>query len=217
MSDIAPRSGSPLRPLPAFLQPTTTLNLSRNLFEAMGTVLGSVFKASIATPTSGKLRTAFFLEKQTQTNWCWASVAVAVNRFLGKPAVTQCQVVQKTRHPAGINCCQSPGSDPCNTAERISLALAAINVTRLSAPAQPQSQLGIEEIRSDIARDRPVICAMGGGGTNHFVVIVAWAILNGDPWVFVDDPAVGGRKERALSSFKTDFDGRQFIQATRLQ
>ena len=216
MPDVAPESGPPLHPLPRFLQPTTSLDLSRKLSGVVEWALGSVFKSRFVA-AGGRLKHSFLLEKQDQTNWCWASVAVAVNGFLRQPAVSQCQVAQRTRKPVGVSCCQSPGADSCNKPELISKALAAVGVARLSSPEQPQNELDVEVIRHDIGRNRPIICAMGGGGTNHFVVVVAWAVIDGVPWIFVDDPAVGARRERSLGSFMADLDGRRFIQATRLQ
>lgn len=217
MEESAPPAGAPAFPLPAFMQPATLLNLSPNLFDVLTGAFGSVLKSTIARPARGKLKDTFLVEKQSQTNWCWASVAVAVNRFFDYPPVSQCQVAQRTLRPAGANCCQSPGSEICNVAKRISAAFGAIGVARLSSPAQPQESLGIEDIRHDIARNRPVICAMAGGGTNHFVVVVAWYTANGAPWVSIDDPAMGGRRERSFDAFMTDLDGRRFRQATRLK
>lgn len=203
--------------LAGFLRPTIRVNLGDGLGARMLSTFSTVFGLAPAAPSDGRLQHDFFLEKQSQTNWCWAAVGVAVNRFFDRVAVTQCALVQKTRQPTGVNCCQTPGAVMCNTTEKVSRVLSALAIPRLTDPPQPQAPIDIAEIQHDISRNRPIICAMSGGGSNHFVVIVAWAIVDGTPFVFVDDPAVGGRKERALDLFRTSFDGRQWIQTTRLQ
>jgi hypothetical protein len=203
--------------IPEFLGPFESVDLSDGMAGAIRSVFSAIVRLAPGPATQGRLKSDFFMEKQTQTNWCWAAVGLAVNRFFEKPATTQCSLAQRTLQPVGVNCCQSPGSSQCNVNQRISAVLAVVGVTRLGDPAQPQSPVGMDIIQRDIGRNRPIICAMSGGGTNHFVVVVAWALVSGAFYVFVDDPAAGTRKERTFTAFQTNFEGRSWIQTTRLQ
>lgn len=203
--------------VPEFLGPLESLDLSDGVAGALRSVFSTILRLTPGPATQGRLKSDFFMERQKQTNWCWAAVGLAVNRFYEKPSMTQCGLAQMTLQPASVDCCQSPGNSLCNVNRRISAVLAVIGVARLTDPVQPQSPVGMDIIQRDIGRNRPIICAMSGGGTNHFVVVVAWALLSGAFYVFVDDPATGTRKERTFTAFQTNFDGRSWIQTTRLQ
>lgn len=200
--------------LPDFLKPTTEIDLRRPLLPRVVQGFSKILGIAAAKPNSGKLARPFFLEKQLQTNWCWASVGVALNKFFQRPAVTQCQLVQRTRNPAGVNCCTAPGSAQCNATEFISKVFTNVGLTRRSP--QPEGAIEFGDIKADIAANCPIVCAMQGGGTVHFVVIVGWAVINGVQSVVVDDPAVGGRLQRPLGAFATNFNGRRWAQSTRL-
>src|SRR5262249_29206876 len=106
--------------LPEFLRPTVEVNLRPPLMSRIAQGFSEILGTSTASTKSGKLSRPFFLEKQLQTNWCWASVGVALSKFFGRPAVTQCQFVQRTRSPAGVNCCATPGNTQCNANEAMS-------------------------------------------------------------------------------------------------
>ena len=205
---------SPL--LPAFLNPITEIDLRPafipRLFRGFTEILG----ITSSQARSGKLARPFLLERQLQSNWCWASVGVALHRFFKPGPLTQCQLVQRTRQPAGINCCSAPGHAQCNVTELMSRVFSTIGLTRRSSPSQPQGSLPMADIQSDIAANCPIVCAMLGGGSAHFTVIVGWAVVDRVDHVIVDDPAVGGRLQRSLQSFSTNFNGRRWAQSTRI-
>lgn len=200
----APAPARPRKAIASFLRPVAALDLS----PAPG--------AAAAPIAEGRLSRDLPLERQKRTNWCWAAIGAALARHFGDGEASQCAVVQKTLAPPGVDCCATPEARECNRVERISKVLAALGIARLADPPQPQAGLALADIQADIARDRPVICAMTGGGCHHFVLIVGWAMIGDMPFVMIDDPAVGGRKERPLAGFLADHDGRSWTQATRL-
>ena len=53
----------------------------------------------------------FFMEEQTQSNWCWAATATSVSHFYWMQSYwTQCLVANAQLNQT--NCCTSPA--PCN-------------------------------------------------------------------------------------------------------
>jgi hypothetical protein len=171
--------------------------------------------AMASQPTSGRLRNDFFLPRQEQSNWCWAAISVALARYFHSQQRTQCGLVQSTIDPPGLDCCATPDNPACNVVEVISAVLQRIDVPRRAAPAQPQGTISYDEIKQDIADDRPVICLMSGLGGEHYLVIVGWFLREGMPWLRIDDPAVGLRKETSFADFFA-FEGRTWEQTTRL-
>ena len=213
---VVPKSADVSPGLPSFLKPTKKLDLRPALLSGILQGISNVLAIPVPQTRGGRLAHPFFLEQQRQSNWCWASVGVALNRFFQRAPLTQCQLVQRTRRPAGVNCCSVPGDPQCDVTENMSNVFATVGLNRRAAPAQPQGALAFIEIQADISRDCPIVCAMLGGGSAHFVVMVGWALIDGVEFVTVDDPAVGGRVQRSLRSFTSGFNGRQWAQSTRL-
>jgi hypothetical protein len=169
-----------------------------------------------STNDSGRLRNQFFLPPQEQSNWCWAAVGVSLAKYFHGLDHPQCELVQAVTNIPGVDCCGTPDNPACNAVQRISLVLEEINVPHRGDPGQPQATLSYNEIRGDIQNDRPIICLMSGDTGYHYVVIVGWFLQNGIPWLRVDDPADGFRKETSFSDFLQQFEGRALDQATRL-
>jgi hypothetical protein len=165
-----------------------------------------------------KLAGDFFLPRQEQSNWCWAAVAVALHDYFKSQHLDQCSLVQAVRAPTAVDCCTHPSDSRCNAISAISSALAEIGISRRSEPPQPQGTLAFHTIREDLERDRPLICLMSGVGAqgDHYVIIVGCFLRNGVPWLLVDDPAEGVRREVRFSHFFS-FGGRRWAQTTRLQ
>jgi len=168
-----------------------------------------------SSATSGRLRDDFFLPRQEQSNWCWAAIGVALGQFFHGQQHRQCALVQATLDPPGLDCCATPDNPACNVVEVISAVLGQIDVARRAAPAQPQGTISYQEVQSDIANNRPIVCLMSGLGGEHYVVIVGWFLRDGLPWLRVDDPADGFRKETSFNDF-FEFEGRTWEQTTRL-
>lgn len=52
----------------------------------------------------------FTMQKQTQTNWCWAAVSASVGNYYGTGSWTQCGVATAA---LDRNCCNQPGRATC--------------------------------------------------------------------------------------------------------
>lgn len=162
-------------------------------------------------PDHGQLNRPFTMPEQHQTNWCWAATGVALREFRSGQLMRQCEVAQAVRDPAAVDCCRRPSHRNCNAFEPISKVL-----DRLGLPYRPFSPpISPALVRSDINANCPIICTVVGGGTNHFVVIVAWYLSGGALWLKVDDPANGRRHSRLYSQFRQNYEGRVWRQTTR--
>lgn len=202
--------------LPSFLFPLTELDLRPPVLVSLRRMLLGVLAKAAASQQSGRLPRAFFLEKQRQSNWCWASVGVALNRYYAKASLTQCALVQATLRPIGVDCCTSPNHPSCNVTDKMSRVFATIGLTPRDEPAQPEGALKEAEVQRDIRAGCPIVCTMLGNGSAHFVVVVAWYIAGGTTYLTVDDPAAGGRRHLPFDKFSRNFNGRQWAQSTRL-
>jgi hypothetical protein len=199
---------------PDFLKPAVVIDLRPALVPRIAQGFSMLLGVVGAKRQGGKLTRPFFLEQQQQSNWCWASVGVALHRFSQNERLTQCELVRRTRNLTGVNCCATPGHAQCNVTEIMSKVFDTLTLVRRSP--QPEGALVLSDIRSDISANCPIVCAMFGGQTAHFVVMVGWAIVDGVESVIFDDPANGVRVQRSLRAFKTNYNGRQWAQSTRL-
>jgi Papain-like cysteine protease AvrRpt2 len=171
----------------------------------------------MAPQVEGDMITGFRLLKQKQSNWCWASIGVALCAYFDRPSKTQCQLANLLVPQAGPDCCQSPGNADCNSIQLMSAVLAKIGVDRLRSPNQPQDaeKFTFDLVQKEIRRRRAIICLLTGGGGDHYVVVVGWSISNGMPMLHVDDPATGRRATVGFLDFFS-FRDRQLLQFTRL-
>ena len=125
----------------------------------------------------------FPLEKQKQNRWCWAAVAVGVDRYFDSTSQrNQCTVANRV---LGRDCCNNPA--PCNQGATLTAALEAVNRASRRVPRA----LSFEETTRELDEDRPVCVRIGwfdGGG--HFVVLSGYRESGGgilqvqvsDPW-----------------------------------
>lgn len=171
----------------------------------------------MAPPVERDVLTGFSLHKQKQSNWCWASVGVALSAYFKRPETTQCALVNRVIGVAGLDCCQAPADPSCNSIQLMSAVLAGIAVPRLQSPAQPQpaDDLTFDLVKKDIGRRRPIVCLLTGGTGDHYVVVVGWSMVDDLPVLLVDDPATGLRATVGFLDFFS-FRGRQLFQFTRL-
>lgn len=125
------------------------------------------------------------VEKQKASNWCWAAVAVSVDRNEGGTAWTQCELANRELTMTG--CCTDPG--PCDTPHRLDLALTTVN--RLSYWAVGTTPFG--QVRKEIDASRPLCCRIGWQGTasGHFVVIRGYSEGDTRNDLEIDDPIDG--------------------------
>ncbi|HVO99772.1 MAG TPA: papain-like cysteine protease family protein [Bryobacteraceae bacterium] len=149
-------------------------------------------------------RIDFKIQKQEQSEWCWAAIAVSVERFFNPAwSLTQCQIANRVlpkeieglELPKGI-CCAKP--DICNKPAELETALKEIHKWRTTldqktAPGGSMISTGtltFEQVRREIDNGRPVCVGItwkGGGG--HFVVVRGYRQLStGACQVDVADP-----------------------------
>lgn len=205
------------RPFASFLGPLMPIDLTPNAAElARRTAEGSRFTTK-RTATFDEVP-GFHLPLQGADNWCWAAVAVALQKYLElDTGYTQCALAQRVHHTV-MDCCARPVHPDCNRVAYMSDVLAALQVKRLSSPRQPTSPIDGSEIRNDIGRNKPIICLMQrrDNGLRHFMVIVGVDRADGEDWVGFDDPGTGLRYWRPLRVFKDGFKGWFWKQTTRL-
>lgn len=132
----------------------------------------------------------FVMQRQCQTQWCWAAVASSVCGFFGSPngpsgtPWKQCEIVNRA-HALGV-CCQEGASPECNRDGMLDQALEI--VSHLAGPATGKAE-DIEYIAREIDSGRPVgVRIQWRQGDGHFVVITGYSMTGGVPLVHVDDP-----------------------------
>ncbi len=156
----------------------------------------------------------FRIQRQEQSNWCWAAIAVSVDRYFDRKShLTQCEVANKVLRaepPANpqppppslplpdsdqgccCHCCCKP--EECDYPAELEIALQQVYKWRNSFGRG----LTIAEVQREIDRGRP-ICAgitwVSAGAnsspstTGHFVVIRGYRLLSsGVRQVYVADP-----------------------------
>jgi hypothetical protein len=149
-------------------------------------------------------RINFSIQQQQQSEWCWAAVAVSVERFFNPASkLTQCEVANKVlpiEYPANhlpksdcgccCQCCCDPGS--CDEPAELELALQLIHKwrTTLDQSVMSPGTLTFEEVCREIDQRRPICVGItwdSGGG--HFVVVRGYRLLSsGARQVYVADP-----------------------------
>lgn len=136
----------------------------------------------------------FTMQKQTQTNWCWAAVSASVGNYYGTGSWTQCGVATAA---LDRNCCNQPG--PCNVYGYLDSAL---TITR-SFNGMNQGSLQLSAIENQINMGRPIglRCAWYGGGA-HFLAIYG---TNGNYLLIAD--SIYGYSTRALNAFPGSYNG----------
>ncbi|MCU0120562.1 hypothetical protein N8H74_20060 [Pseudomonas sp. B2M1-30] len=150
--------------------------------------------AVAAAPVQAAASLNFSMQRQTQSNWCWAAVSASVGNYFGTGSWTQCGVASSA---LDRNCCNQPG--PCNVYGYLDQAL---RITR-SYNGMGQGSLSMSAIQNQINMGRPVClrCAWYGGGA-HFLAIYG---TNGN-YVLVAD-SIYGYSTRALNSFPGSYNG----------
>jgi papain like cysteine protease AvrRpt2 len=112
---------------------------------------------------------AFRVDTQEETNWCWAAVTSAVDRYYHRDSfLTQCEVVARTAN--GADACLDP--DEHNTAGILDQALKTIGVEHFVDQSVP-----FHTLQTEIDAGRPVCVAIDWvGGGSHFVVLCGYQL-----------------------------------------
>jgi hypothetical protein len=131
----------------------------------------------------------FHLQKQQMLNWCWAAVAVSVQRFFDpESSMRQCDMVQ-TLNPDVKDCCGNPIPAPCNKVGLLQDALTKVACLQKVI----RGPLSFSQIQEQMSAGLPVCVRIGWNGgsevSGHFVVINGWGLSPTDvPLVHVLDP-----------------------------
>ncbi len=146
----------------------------------------------LAPPAKAKNRIArFVMQKQEQTQWCWAAVSVSHALFYDPGAIwTQCAVACAEK---GGPCCDAQPAQikPCNHWHYLESALARVGIHRDLDDPVP-----FATVRSEIDGEHPLPCRVGWwgddgalDGSGHFVTLSGWALTStGAEYVDVEDP-----------------------------
>ena len=140
------------------------------------------------------------MERQLETNWCWAAVSVSVRKFYtpGSP-VTQCQIANQQLSTG--TCCANSSSATCNKPWFLNRALAGMGALN----AMSNGTLPFTSVQIEIDNTRPLGCRIGwrlGGG--HFVCIDGYASVATGDFVTILDPWYGTTTE-TYSNFSTNY------------
>jgi hypothetical protein len=182
-----------------------------------GSYVRTAFYAPMSKPVTAlgpsviaQKRIRFRIQQQELSEWCWAAVAVSVERYYDRAStLEQCDVANKVlpeQYPAVplpksdsaccCQCCCDP--DSCNKPAELETALKKIHkwratLVRSLAPDESivsPGTLTFEEVRREIDRGRPVCVGItwkSGGG--HFLVVRGYRLLSsGARQVYVADP-----------------------------
>jgi hypothetical protein len=133
-------------------------------------------------PLPGGGRTLpFIMQRQEQTQWCWAATSISVSRYFNSSSRwTQCTMVNQSFNMT--DCCVNGSSPGCNQPWFLDEAL---RISRNFHDIEPR-RAGLPETTAEIDADRPLCLRIGwntGGG--HFVAIYGYSgtMINiGDPW-----------------------------------
>jgi len=140
----------------------------------------------------------FQMQKQEQTNWCWAAVSASVAIFNHDPAWRQCTVVNTVLNAilTGADCCTDGSSPSCNIPFDLRASLLRINHLA-QAFAGP---LPFANVQAQIQSGRPIGCRiLSPGPVAHFIAIIGCAQTAAGPFVTVADPDTVAPETTTLS------------------
>jgi hypothetical protein len=130
---------------------------------------------------------AFLMERQQQSNWCWAANAVSVARYYnGASTWSQCGVANSQL--SRTDCCGTGAGGACNVASVLDGPLRVVSHFNRMVGAT----ISYTDMRTEIDAGRPLCVrqAWSGGGA-HFLAILGYHANAGGEWVLVDDPIFG--------------------------
>ncbi|MDF2050341.1 papain-like cysteine protease family protein [Arthrobacter sp. Cr_A7] len=157
---------------------------------------GSIFGRPFITK-----QLAFNMQRQTQSNWCWAAASTSVSHYYWRFSHwTQCKVCNAELNRT--DACNSPVPAACNVPWYLDRAL-----TRTKNYVSITGQITFAQIRAEIDAGRPVGARVGwNGGGGHFMMIYGYATYFGAQYVDIDDP-IYGKSHLRLSDFSTNYQG----------
>jgi Papain-like cysteine protease AvrRpt2 len=150
-------------------------------------------KASESTPLGGRRslpsqQLPFTMERQIQTNWCWAATSSSVSAYFDNGSSwSQCNVADATL--SRRDCCGDGANGACNVPYYLDDALTSTgNFDRFSNGTEP---FGV--VTNEIGSGRPLCIRVGwrnGGG--HFLCIIGCGqAASGAQYFHLADPIYG--------------------------
>lgn len=130
----------------------------------------------------------FSMQRQVQTNWCWAANAASISLFYSAGSTwTQCKVACSAL--GRTDCCNSPVSRFCNVAWYLERALSVTSNFR----SMLGSSTGMNDITKEIGSGLVIGVRIGwNGGGGHFISIYGYDDTTANnPYIYVDDPITG--------------------------
>jgi hypothetical protein len=132
-------------------------------------------------------RLTFEMQRQCQTEWCWAATSVSVSHHYDPESDwTQCAMVNAEKELTG--CCEDTAGDDCNRPNVLDRPLSRAEVF----DHKERGPVAYDVVRREIDAGRPLAIRIGwdGGNKGHFVVIEGYRSV-GEEWVAVEDPRSG--------------------------
>ncbi len=155
---------------------------SKKMMIPLGVII--FFVQSCCTPNASISSLSVPLYPQQTNMWCWAASGQMCMSFLGATVdISQC--TQANNRFTLSNCCNTPTPGPCVNGgwpefTKYGFTSSLTNNTALTW-AQVKSQIDCSK--------KPVAFSWhwtGGGG--HMMVLTGYAVINGQNWVFINDP-----------------------------
>jgi hypothetical protein len=142
----------------------------------------------------------FPIQRQLQSQWCWAGVSASVSRYYVPASTwTQCRIanVQWGRS----DCCGSGAAGACNNPSTLGTALSTVG----HFDRQTSVQESLQTLENELVAGRPVCIRVGwAGGGGHFVVASG---VEDDGFVWVSDPGGGTTALVAYNTLRTAYSG----------
>lgn len=142
---------------------------------------------------------SFTLQKQLQSEWCWAAITASVSKHYNPDSPwCQCKLATKmtgSKTTGDQGCCSRPYTKDlahtCNQPQYLERALRMVG--RLAA-APTAGPLTFSNIQKEILAGRPVCARIrwGRATVGHFVLIYGCRkSKRGGQWLYVEDPLYG--------------------------
>jgi hypothetical protein len=144
----------------------------------------------------------FDMQRQQQTNWCWAATSTSVAQFYNpNSGWTQC--LAANGETGRSDCCGAGASGPCNVYGFLDTALTRVG--RLDR--WTGSVATVAQIENEVTFARPLCLrvAWSGGGA-HFLAIRGHYTVGGTDYVSVDDP-IYGKSDVTYAVLQSSYQG----------
>lgn len=142
----------------------------------------------------------FPIQRQTQSQWCWAAVSASVSRYY-RPASTWTQCSIANAQWGRTDCCGSGASGACNNPSVLQTALTTVG----HLDRQTGVQESLQTVENELVAGRPLCIRVGwAGGGGHFIVASG---VEDDSFVWVSDPGGGTTALVAYDTLRTAYRG----------